>query len=387
MENFIYNIPTKVAFGKNQIQRLPEFIKEFGNRALIVYGGGSIKKIGIYEKLISLLSDAGIYYEELAGVEPNPRITTVQHGIEMCRRSVLDVVVPVGGGSTIDCAKAISAGVFFDGDPWDMVKNQYKIERALPVITISTIAATGSEMDQLAVISNDKTNDKLCIGSDILFPKYSILDPQYTFSVSKYQTASGIADIMSHVFEVYLNGNRGLDIQIGMMEEILKTCIKYGPILMEKPDNYDARANIMWASSWAINGFISYGIRAPWPCHAMEHQLSAYYNVTHGHGLAILTPVWMEYIKKPETLQLFVRYGVNVWKIDDNLENEQIAAAAIEKTRDFFDRMELSNTLSSIGISDESKFDEMADKACVGLDHCKVPILKQDVIEIYRKCL
>lgn len=383
---FMYSIPTKVAFGKGQIAKLPEFVAEFGKNVLLVYGGGSIKKIGIYDEIYSLLGKDRVNIVELSGVEPNPRVTTVNKGVKLCRDNNIDVILAVGGGSTIDCSKAVAAGYYYDGDVWDIISKGLTVTKALPIISILTLSATGSEMDMMAVISNDDTQDKLAFGAEAVIPKYSILDPTYTYSVPKYQTASGTADIMSHIFEVYLNGNKPLDIQKSMMESILKTCIKYGPVACEEPANEEARANLMWASSWAINGFISYGVESPWPCHSMEHQLSAYYNVTHGHGLAILTPVWMRYILNEDTMPRFVDYGKNVFGIDSSLPDKEIAELAIEKTKEVFDKMGLADTFKSIGIADDTHFEEMAEKACWGLDNCNPPLLKEDILKIYESC-
>ena len=232
MENFIYSIPTKIAFGKGQVERLPAMVREFGKKVLLVYGGGSIKRTGIYGAVTELLKENGIEYEELSGVEPNPRLSTVKRGVALCQQTQVDVILPIGGGSTIDCAKAIAAGTCYDGDPWDLVLDNDKIKEALPIIAILTLSATGSEMDTFAVITNDETQDKMDLDSPVLFPKYSVLDPTYTFSVPAYQTASGTADIMSHVFEVYLNGNKPLQVQKGMMES---TAVRIRRITKEEP--------------------------------------------------------------------------------------------------------------------------------------------------------
>lgn len=354
MQNFIYSIPTKIAFGKGQVEQLPDMIKEFGQKVLLVYGGGSIKRTGIYGVVTELLKKNGIEYEELSGVESNPRLSTVKRGVDLCRKTQVDVILPIGGGSTIDCAKAVAAGTCYDGEPWDLVLDNGKIKEALPLITILTLSATGSEMDTFAVITNDETKDKMDLDSPLLFPKYSVLDPSYTFSVPAYQTASGTADIMSHVFELYFNGNKPLQVQKDMMESILKICVKYGPYCCRNPKDYEGRANLMWASSWAINGFIACGVGAPWSCHAMEHQLSAYYDVTHGHGLAILTPVWMEYILNEKTVDIFADYGVQVFGLDDSLSTMETAKKAIAATKKVFDDMGLSDNLRSIGITEKT---------------------------------
>lgn len=387
MQNFYYDIPTKIAFGKGEIAKLPKFVKEFGNKVLIVYGGGSIKRTGLYDTVIHLLDENDISHEELSGVEPNPRITTVAKGADMCREHGIQVVLPIGGGSTIDCAKAIAAAYYFDGDPWDLICDFSQATEILPIISVLTLAATGSEMDLFAVISNEETKDKIGIGSPLVYPKYSILDPEYTYSVPKYQTAAGTADIMAHIFEVYFCGIQGTFMQDRIMEALLKTCIHYGPIACEKPDDYDARANLMWASSWAINGMIACGKSAAWPIHAMEHQLSAYYDVTHGHGLAILIPVWMKHILNDKTVDIFVNYGINVFGIDRELDKMEIANKAIEKTKEVFDSMGLSDTLRSIGIETKENFEVMAEKALGdGLDDYIVPLTKEDIIHIYDEC-
>lgn len=386
MQNFFYNIPTKIAFGEGQITRLPELIKEFGEKVLLVYGGGSIKKIGLYDTVVSLCADNRIELFELSGVEPNPRVTTVRAGVELCRKHNISVILPVGGGSTIDCAKAIAAAYYYDGDAWELVLNNELITKAIPIISVLTLAATGSEMDSFAVISNMETNDKKGMQHPLLFPTYSVLDPTYTYSVPKYQTASGTADIMSHIFEVYFNNVKGAFVQERIMEGLLKTCFAYGVTACEEPDNYEARANLMWASSLAINGLISFGKEGPWPVHAMEHQLSAYYDVTHGHGLAVLTPVWMEHILSEDTVDMFVNYGTNVLGVDAGKDKFKIAKEAIAKTKQYFSDMGLTSTLRSMGIENRDNFEIMAEKSMrEGIDGGLVPLTKEDVLNIYKK--
>lgn len=387
MQNFFYDIPTKIAFGKGEIQKLPKFVKKFGDKVLIVYGGGSIKRTGLYDVVTKLLEENNISYTELSGVEPNPRVTTVEKGVSLCRENGIEVVLPIGGGSSIDCAKAIAAAYYYDGKPWDLICDFSQAKKALPVITVLTLAATGSEMDYYAVISNEETKDKFGISSPLVYPKYSILDPEYTYSVPKYQTAAGTADIMAHIFEVYFCGIEETFMQDRIMEALLKTCVHYGPIACEHPDDYDARANLMWTSSWAINSFIACGKSAAWPIHAMEHQLSAYYDVTHGHGLAILIPVWMKHILNEDTVDIFVNYGVNVFGISSSKDKMEIAAEAIQKTQEVFETMGLTTTLRSIGIKEKDNFEVMAQKAVKdGLDAYSVPLSKKDIVKIYEEC-
>ena len=382
MQNFVYDIPTIVYFGEGQISQIGKLAAETGKKALIVYGGGSIKKNGLFYTVTHYLDEAGIAYKELGGVEPNPKITSVRKGVEICKKEQIDMLIPIGGGSVIDCAKGIAVGAKYDGDAWDLVVDTSKIKDALTIITVLTIAATGTEMDFYAVISNMETNDKISIDNRCLFPKYSILDPKYTETVSAYQTASGTADIMSHVFEVYFRKCGDTYIQDQFMEGILRTCIKYGKIAVEQPNNYDARANLMWASSWAINGMIACGKSGAWVCHPIEHQLSAYYDITHGMGLAVITPYWMRKILDDTIVDVFVNYGVNVWHINDKLDKYEIANLAIDKTAEFFVSMGIPTTLRELGITEKSKFEIMAEKAAKGLDKAYNPLSKEDVMEI-----
>lgn len=244
MENFVFQLKTTVLFGKGQLAQLPSAMKKFGKNVLLVYGGGSIKRTGVYDKVLEALREFDI--TELSGVEPNPRIYTVRQGVALCRKKDINVLLAVGGGSTIDCAKAIAAAVYYAGDPWDMILAASKgsITRALPVCTVLTLAATGSEMDGAAVISNDDTMEKLTIMNPALMPRVSVMDPEYTFSVPPYQTAAGSADILSHIMEVYF-GAEDAYVTDRICEALMKTVIRYAPIAMKYPENYEARANLM----------------------------------------------------------------------------------------------------------------------------------------------
>lgn len=387
MNNFDYTIPTEIHFGKGQISRLGEEIARLGKNVLLVYGGGSIKKIGIYGKVIDILKEQGANVTELSGVEPNPRIESVRRGVELCRDNNVDVILAVGGGSTIDCSKAVAAGVFYDGDAWDIVVDSSKITKALPIVTVLTLSATGSEMNGNAVISNLSTNEKIGLSSDLVRPRASILDPEYTYTVSKKQTAAGTADIMSHVFEIYFTNVKDAFLQARLCEAVLKTCIRYGRAAIDKPDDYEARANLMWASSLALNSLLSYGAEVAWTVHPMEHELSAFYDITHGEGLAILTPHWMKYCLNDKTVAKFAEYGVNVWGIDGSLEPYEIANQAIDKTSSFFKSLGLPATLRDVGI-DEKNFAVMAKKAVgSGLEYAFVDLKPEDVEKIYQMAL
>lgn len=387
MENFNFFTPTKILFGRGQLAQLPEQIRKHGSRVLLAYGGGSVKRTGLYDAVTSLFKENNIEYYELSGIEPNPKITSVREGVKICREHSIQAIVPVGGGSTIDCCKAVSAAVHYDGDPWELVLDWSKVDKVLPIFTVLTMAATGTEMNGNAVISNMDENEKSALIHPSLKPVCSILDPTYTFTVSKYQTASGVADIMSHVFETYFSRTKGAAVQDYMAEALLKTCIQYGKQAVDTPDDYEARANLMWASSLAINGLISCGKNSQWSCHPMEHQLSAYYDITHGAGLAVLTPAWFEYVLNEETVDKFATYGINVWGIDAGEDKLQIARKAIQKTREYFNGLGLPKTLSDFDI-DEEYFDVMAEKAVAnGLENAYVPLDKEAVIHIYKACL
>ncbi|WP_026881898.1 iron-containing alcohol dehydrogenase [Clostridium akagii] len=387
MLNFDYSIPTKVFFGKGKVSVLPEQIKEYGSKVLLVYGGGSIKRNGLYDDIVKGLKTNSIEFWELSGVEPNPRITTVRKGVEICRENKIDLVLAVGGGSTIDCAKVIAGAFYYEGDAWDIVKNPSKISKVLPIATVLTLAATGSEMDVFAVITDVDANEKLGTGHPDMAPRFSVLDPTYTFSVPQNQTAAGTADIMSHTFEAYFSSTKEAFLQDRMAEAILKTCINYGRKAMEEPENYEARSNLMWASSLAINGLLSFGKDKNWVVHPMEHELSAYYDITHGVGLAILTPNWMKYILDDNTVEKFAEFGVNVWDIPRDGDKYVIANTAIAKTREYFVSLGIPTKLSEVGIG-EDKLEEMAKKS---VRHGKIgslkPIDHEDVLNIFKASL
>ncbi len=388
MNNFIYDIPVKVYFGENQLSHLSEELRRYGKRVLLTYGGGSIKKIGLYDKVVKIINDADLELYELSGIEPNPRIDSVRKGVQICKDEKIDVLLAVGGGSTLDATKFMAAGAYVDHDPWLFFSEKAPIEKALPIITILTLSATGSEMDSGGVVSNPKTNDKIGRMADPLLPKVSFLDPTNTYTVSPYQTACGSADMMSHIMEVYFNMDQDLYMLDCFMEGMMKTIIKYTPIAMKDPENYEARANLMWTSSWAINGFIDGGKNQAWSCHPMEHELSAFYDITHGLGLAILTPRWLKYCLDETTVSKYVQFGINVFNIDSSLDDMVIANKSIEMLSDFFfSTLKLDDTLTKIGI-DEQYFDIMAEKAVGGkvLNGFK-PLNKEEVKNIFKMCL
>lgn len=388
MNSFVYDIPTKVYFGSDQLGHLGDELKRFGNRVLLTYGGGSIKKTGLYDRVTAEIRRAGLELFELSGIEPNPRVDSVRKGAELCRREKIDVLLAVGGGSVIDATKFIGAGTFYDGDPWELSTGKGEIKACLPIVTVLTLSATGSEMDTGGVISNPETKDKLGRMDPHMLPKVSFLDPVNTYTVSAYQTACGSADILSHLFEVYFNMQPDLYMLDCFMEGLMKTVIRYTPVAIEKPDDYEARANLMWASSWAINGFVNGGKEQEWTCHPIEHEVSAIYDITHGLGLAIITPRWMEYCLDETTVSKYRQFAVNVFGIDENEPPMSAAKAAIAKLSDFlFGTLGLKSTFSALGI-DDSNFALMARKACEGKAiHGFKTLTPDDVEKILRMCL
>ena len=388
MTNFTYSIPTVVHFGQGQIKKLGAEIAARASKVLVVYGGGSVKRNGVFDAAVAQLREQGIPWAELPGVEPNPRIATVREGVRLCREQGLDGVLALGGGSVIDCAKGVAAGFYYDGDPWDLSGKKLTPERALPIFTVLTMAATGSEMDDIAVISNPETNEKESFAGPCCYPAVSILDPTYTYSLPAAQTAAGTADIMSHTFENYFSPIEDNYLAESLAEAILRSCVKYGPQAIRTPDDYEARANLMWNAAWAINGFLDMGKPVAWSVHRMEHELSAFYDVTHGVGLAILTPNWMRYVLSEKTEARFARYGAAVWGLDPALPARELAEAAIQKTRDFFTvSLGLPGALSELGIGPEY-FPDMARKARnAGFDRTFVPLSVEDIVKIYQMSL
>ena len=387
MNSFIYDIPTKVYFGKNQLENLVNELKPY-KKVLLVYGGGSIKKSGLYTRVVKFVADAGLEVFELSGVEPNPEIGTVRRGVKIAKENGVDVVLAVGGGSVIDCAKWIAGGAKVEFDAWEFYSKNAPVLTALPIISILTLSATGSEMDSCGVVTNPETKEKVGKLAQPLYPKVSFLDPTLTYTVDRYQTACGSADILSHVIETYFSKDSDLFMLDAVMEGIMKTVVKYAPIALENPCDYEARANLMWASSWAINGFILGGKVKAWSCHPLEHQLTAYYGITHGLGLAILTPRWMKYCLSNETVDKFVSFGVNVFGIDKTLDKMEIANRAIEMLSNFlYKTLGLSDTFEKVGIGNEN-ISAMALGASKGkfIDGF-VPLYKEDIEAIYKMCL
>ncbi|MDQ0270904.1 iron-containing alcohol dehydrogenase [Cytobacillus purgationiresistens] len=387
MDNFTFWNPTKLIFGKGQIGKLKSEISQYGKKVLVVYGGGSIKKNGLYDKVMNELKEMDAEVFEVSGVEPNPRVSTVRKGVGICKAEGIDFILAVGGGSVIDCTKAIAGGAKYDGDAWDMVANKAQVSEAVPFGTILTLAATGSEMNSGAVITNWETHEKLSWGSPHVFPKFSILDPENTYSVPRNQTIYGIVDMMSHVLEHYFHLEDNTIFQDRMCESLIVTIMETAPKLLEDLESYNERATILYSGTMALNGIINMGYRGDWATHNIEHAVSAVYDIPHGGGLAILFPNWMKHTLhvKPER---FKQLAVRVFNVDPNGKtDEEVGLEGIECLRSFWDSIEAPSKLADYDI-DDSKLEEMADKAAYnGAFGRFMKLEKEDVLSIYRASL
>ena len=391
IQSYDLYMPVHLVFGRGRIAELPKLIAGYGKKVLLTYGGGSVKRIGLYDKVKALLAAEGCTVFELSGIEPNPKIESVRAGVEICKKEGIDFILAIGGGSTLDCSKAIALGAKYDGDPWDLVIHRDRIGKKLPVFDVMTMAATGSEYDGAGVITNDETKEKLSVGG--CFPVASILDPTYTMTVPAKQTAAGVSDIISHTFEQYFVAE-GSMLSDGICESMLKTVMHYGPIALREPDNFEARGEIFAASSFGCCGLLALGrTKSAWPCHGIEHELSTWYDITHGVGLAIITPHWMAYSLKANPSVVAPRlaqYGVNVLGLNPADGVEANAKKAIEKTAEFFRSIGITQTLKDFGI-DDTHFDEMADhvaKAWFGdFSTAIAPLDHAAVVEILKASL
>ncbi|MBL5768907.1 NADH-dependent alcohol dehydrogenase [Heyndrickxia sporothermodurans] len=387
MDNFTYWNPTKLIFGKGQLEQLKVEVPQYGKKVLLVYGGGSIKKNGLYDQVVKNLEEIGSQVFELSGVEPNPRISTVRKGVDLCKKEQIDFLLAVGGGSVIDCTKAIAAGAKYDGDAWDLVTKKAFAKEALPFGTILTIAATGSEMNAGSVITNWETNEKYGWGSSVTFPKFSILDPVNTMTVPKDQTVYGMVDMMSHVFEHYFHLTENTLMQDRMCESLLLTVMETAPKLINDLENYEYRSTILYTGTMALNGMLSMGYRGDWASHNIEHAVSAVYDIPHGGGLAILFPNWMKHNLKVKPSR-FKQLAVRVFGVDpEGKTDEDAGLEGIEKLREFWNSIGAPSRLSDYNI-DASKLEVMADKAMANGEFGNFKKLnREDVLEIYRKSL
>ncbi|PFN23013.1 iron-containing alcohol dehydrogenase [Bacillus cereus] len=387
MQNFVFRNPTKLIFGKGQLEQLKTEIPQFGKKVLLVYGGGSIKRNDIYDNVISILQDINAEVFELTGVEPNPRVSTVKKGIQICKENGVEFILAVGGGSVIDCTKAIAAGSKYDGDVWDIVTKKTFANKALPFGTVLTLAATGSEMNAGSVITNWETNEKYGWGSPVTFPQFSILDPVHTTSVPKDQTIYGMVDIMSHVLEQYFHNGTNTELQDRYCEAVLKTVIETAPKLLSDLENYEHRETILYCGTMALNGILAMGVKGDWATHNIEHAVSAVHDIPHGGGLAILFPNWMKHVVD-ENVSRFKQFAIRVFNVEtDGKTEREIALEGIQALRQFWTSIEAPVTLSDYAIG-ENEIDLMADKAMAYGEFGNFKKLnKDDVLSIYKASL
>ncbi len=354
MNNFVFYSPTKFVFGKGEENQAGKYVKEFGGtKVLVHFGGGSAVRSGLIDRVCASLENEGISYVTLGGVQPNPRSGLVYEGIELCKKENIDFILAVGGGSTIDSAKAIGLGALYDGDFWDFYTRKAPITQTLPVGTILTIAAAGSEGSDGSVITHEDGNYKRSCGSDLIRPKFSILNPELTQTLPPYQTASGIVDMMAHVFERYFTNTKDVEITDRLCEGILLTIIQEAPKVMADPNDYEARANIMWAGTMAHNDTCGVGRAQDWASHMIEHELSALYDCAHGAGLAVIFPAWMEYTMEHDVMR-FAQIAVRIWGCQMNFDHPEITAkAGIEALRAFWKSLGMPLTFAELGAKEE----------------------------------
>ncbi|MCC2930522.1 iron-containing alcohol dehydrogenase [Bacillus mojavensis] len=390
MENFTYYNPTKLIFGKGQLEQLRKELKQYGKNVLLVYGGGSIKRNGLYDQVTDILKEEGAAVHELSGVEPNPRLATVEKGIDLCRQHDINFLLAVGGGSVIDCTKAIAAGVKYDGDAWDIFSKKVTAEDALPFGTVLTLAATGSEMNPDSVITNWETNEKFVWGSNVTHPRFSILDPENTFTVPENQTVYGMVDMMSHVFEQYFHNVENTPLQDRMCFAVLQTVIETAPKLLEDLENYKHRETILYAGTIALNGTLQMGYFGDWASHTMEHAVSAVYDIPHAGGLAILFPNWMRYTLDTNVGR-FKNLMLNMFDIDtEGKTDKEIALEGIDKLSAFWTSLGAPSRLSDYEIGEE-KLELIADIAAKEMEYGGFgnfqKLNKDDVLAILRASL
>lgn len=365
MINFEFYNPARIVFGKGAEKKTGELVKRYGKKALLHYGGGSIKKTGVYDKVVASLNEAGIDFVELGGVQPNPRLSLVHEGVKLCREEGVDFILAVGGGSAIDSAKAIATGVPYDGDVWDFYFDNTKpVEVTLPVGVVLTIPAAGSESSAGSVITNEDGWYKRDLNSEWLIPKFAVMNPEFTYTLPPYQTACGACDILAHMFERYFTQVDHTDLTDRLLEAAMKTLLIHAPIVMEEPENYDARAEVMWTGTLAHNNLLNTGRIGDWASHNLEHELSGIYDIAHGAGLSIIFPAWMRYCHHAKPAR-FVQIAMRVFDVDLAMgDDEKIIEEMICRLETWYKRLGLPIRMRDAGIEDD-RLREMAKKLFV----------------------
>ena len=390
MDNFTFYSPTYFVFGKNEETRAGELVKKFGgSRVLVVSGGSSAIKSGLLERVVNSLGEEGLESFTLGGVKPNPRSGLVYEGIDLCRKENVDFVLAVGGGSVIDTAKAIAAGAVYDGDFWDFYSGK-RIEEALPVGTVLTISAAGSEGSPDSVITKEDGMFKRGASGDAIRPKFSILNPALTQTLPAYQTACGITDIMAHLMERYMTNTKDVQTTDRMIEGLLLAMIEEGPKAVKEPDDYEARANIMWAGMMAHNNSCGVGRSQDWISHDVEHELSALYDCAHGAGLAVTFPAYLSLAYKHDVARV-AQFARRVWGCPEDIDDEEAALMGIESLRQFFKDIGMPSTIGELGGS-EADIDKLAHTACYGNGRTGklcgfVELDEEQIKQVYRNML
>lgn len=386
--NFEFQNPTKLIFGAGTLSRLGEVVSVHGKKALLVTGGGSIKRSGVFDRAVESLNAAGVAVVECSGIEPNPRISSVARGADIARQEDCDVIIALGGGSTMDASKVIAAAVLYDGHPWNLIlhgqEEVHVPSEALPVITVPTLAATGSEMNCGAVISNDDTKVKSFVQAECLYPKVALVDPELTITVPQNQTAYGVCDIITHVMEGYFNGVDGTPIQDRFAEGVIVNAIEWGRKAVADGNDLEARTQVQWASIVALNGWIQVGVEMLPPMHMIEHALSAHHDITHGAGLAIVGPAWMRFAAKHRSGR-FDQFAQRIFGLTSGVEG-------IEAYEGFLKEIGCPTALSEVGIGDDL-FDQYAKDAALVLHDdqgrllARPPMTQEDIVGVLRSAL
>ena len=389
MRTFSFYNPARIIFGRGVEEQTGEQVKKYGTKVLLHYGGGSVKRTGVLDKVKASLDAAGVSYIELGGVKPNPRLSLIREGIELCKREGVDFILAVGGGSTIDSSKGIAAGVLYDGDIWDLyLYPDRQPDKALPVGVVLTIPAAGSESSWASVVTNEDGWLKRDICAECLIPRFAIMNPEFTFTLPPYQTACGASDILAHMMERYFTQVDHVDFTDRLLEGAMRTVLNYAPVVVDQPENYDARAEIMWAGTLAHNSLLDTGREGDWASHEIEHELSGMYDIAHGAGLSIIFPAWMRYVWRDNPAR-FVQFAQRVFDVDlAQAETEAIVNEMLYRLESWYHRIGVPTRFSEAGL-DDTKIAEMAKKCMINRQftgHFR-KLVEKDVVEIYRLAL
>ena len=377
MNNFEFQNPTKILFGKGMEDKVGEEASAYSKKILLHYGGGSIKKTGLYDRVTASLKKAGVEWIELPDVKPNPRLQLVHEGVKLCKENNLGLILAVGGGSVIDSAKAIAMGAMIEGDVWDFYLGKGEPKAALPIGTVLTIPAAGSEASTGTVITNEEGWLKRAVNSELIYPRFSILNPELAFTLPQFQIACGVTDMMAHLMERYFTNVKHVELTDRLLEATMKTIISQAPLVLQNPKNYDAWAEIMWSGTIAHNNLLDTGRLGDWASHDIEHEISGIYDIAHGAGLAVVFPAWMKYVVEHD-VNRFVQWAVRVWNVEmDVFDPAAVAKEGIAKMESFFRFLGLGTRLSELGINVD-RIDEMADKCTDGNKHTVGNFVKLD---------